>query len=127
MNLRYTSSAALAAIVLGACSGEVIEPAGSPVMKALPAANLVSTSSSDLAHGIILKNKNAVGSVSAEVTRLGGTVTYSQASVGLMLVHGLSQGAAASLGSHSGVQEVLNDEVFTVAPAAEVPGGGSSK
>ena len=71
-------------------------------------------------HLVMLKGKGVSSSFQKEVDKLGGTITYSH-DIGIAFVTGLSDDAAAALGGHKGVQEMMLDTAIEMDPLADAP------
>lgn len=66
-------------------------------------------------HLVMLKGKGVSSSFQKEVDKLGGEITYSH-DIGIAVVTGLSDDAAAALGGHKNVQEMVLDSSFELDP-----------
>ena len=69
-------------------------------------------------HLVMLKGKGASASFQKEVDKLGGEITYSH-DIGIAVVTGLSDDAAAALGGHKNVQEMVLDASFELDPIVD--------
>jgi len=116
-SLRWTM--AVATLTFAACSSDAISPEAT--LRAPDAPTMALAAGGAAGHLVVLKNRNAASSVSAQVKELGGTVRYMHAEVGIALVDGLDDASAAKLAKNAGTQEVMRDQEFTLAaPKATV-------
>src|SRR6266571_8930830 len=111
---RTISATALTALVLAACSTDVVAPLKTPSTPKL--AVDVNTTSGNY---IVLVRGNAIPKGFAEsVANLGGAVTWSHAGAGFATVAGLDAEGAVKLAAISGVADVESDiEVGLGVPA----------
>ena len=111
---RTISAAALTALVLAACSTDVVAPLKTPSTPKL--AVDVNTTSGNY---VVLMRGNAMPKGFAEsVANLGGAVTWSHAGAGFATVAGLDAAGAVKLAAISGVGDVESDiEVGLAVPA----------
>ena len=111
---RTISATALTALVLAACSTDVVAPLKTPSTPKL--AVDVNTTSGNY---VVLMRGNAISKGFAEsVANLGGAVTWSHAGAGFATVAGLDAAGAVKLAAISGVADVESDiEVGLGVPA----------
>jgi len=104
MNRFGTTSALLAAVALAACSTDSTGPAATPRVPARAASAITGQ------YLVTFKGNGIPADFAARVQGLGGSVLYSHAGVGFAAVSGLSDAAAAQLGSSASVADVGADE-----------------
>lgn len=104
----------LMAGTLGAagCSSD----ATSPTAVAAPRAPALSVTADDASaqHLVLFKGNGIPAGFAAQVQALGGTVLYTHAGVGMALVSGLSDAAAAQVGALSSVQQIDRDAAVSL-------------
>ncbi|HJQ10074.1 MAG TPA: S8 family serine peptidase [Gemmatimonadaceae bacterium] len=117
MNLRNSLVTLFSAILVAACSTDVVV---SP-MKAPTGPNL-SLSTSDVAGSyiVLLKGSNAAG-FADKVAALGGTVTYLNSKAGFATVAGITGASAAQLRAFNAVTDVQADRAISLeSPSAPI-------
>ncbi|HKN58139.1 MAG TPA: S8 family serine peptidase, partial [Gemmatimonadaceae bacterium] len=107
---RYSVLAALPAIVLAACSTDVVAPLKVPTGPNLA----LSTGTTSGSYIVLLKGNSISPGFDEKVAALGGTVTYANAKVGFATVSGLPADAAGRLRAISGVADVQADATVSL-------------
>ena len=107
MNLKTALVSLAAAFVLGACSTDVVDPVKAPLKPNFAVADGSGVSTGDY---FVLAKGNGKD-FQANVTKLGGRVTFFHEPTGFATVSGLTAGAAAQLRGIAGVSEVDADFV----------------
>lgn len=111
MNQRVSRLLATASVVaLAACAND----STSPTDANLRVSSQSSVASSRSSFIITLRDSRFAAEVSMDVAALGGSVTFVHPETGLMVVNGLSEASASTLGGKSGVQEVSADALFKI-------------
>ena len=104
MNRNCSALALLLVLALAACSTDAIAPIKAPLT-----ANLSVAVSSAAGSYIVLTNGKSAKDFTAQVEKLGGSVTFYHAPTGFATVSGLTPGAASQLRSVTGVSQVDAD------------------
>jgi len=100
----------LVAVLLAACSADVVAPLKVPTGPKL-AINVEGGSSSYI---VATNGKGFPADFADKVASLGGNLTYANYKAGFALVSSLSAASASELGTMSGISTVQQDEAFTV-------------
>jgi hypothetical protein len=105
MQRQSSVLALVAALALAGCSTDVVAPIKAPRSPSFAVAAGASSGS----YIVLTKGNGGEKEFTAQVARLGGTVTFYHAPTGFATVAGLTESAASQLGRNAGVSEVDAD------------------